>query len=101
MAPQRDSYRARALSYVLAIPTNKKDIQVAFTAPASPESWQPILTNSNAIPKNDVTLWLVEPKRLAPFPLTVNLPDHTCLAVGERIKTEGTRQQNYQCSSNN
>ncbi|MEO1508692.1 MAG: glycosyltransferase family 39 protein [Cyanobacteria bacterium J06633_23] len=101
IAPQRDSYRARALSYVLAVPTDKKDIQVAFTAPASPESWQPILTNSNAIPKNDVTLWLVEPKRLAPFPLTVNLPSHTCLAVGERIKTEGTRQQNYQCSSNN
>ena len=99
MAPQRDSYRARALSYVLAIPANKKDIQVAFTAPASPESWQPILTNSDAIPTDDLMLWLVEPKRLAPFPLTVTLPAHTCVPVGERIKTEGTRQQNYQCSA--
>ncbi|MEA5464208.1 glycosyltransferase family 39 protein [Leptothoe sp. PORK10 BA2] len=118
IAPQQDNYRARFLSYVLAIPESKdngknngkdnsrNNIQIAFTPPASPETWQPNLTNqeaiseliSGSIPMDHLTLWIVEPKRLTPFPLTVTLANHTCSPMGERIKTEGTRQQKYQCS---
>ncbi|MEM9266934.1 MAG: glycosyltransferase family 39 protein [Cyanobacteria bacterium P01_F01_bin.13] len=98
VAPQQDSYHALVLSYVLAIPDNA-NIQIAFTDPADVEVWQPSLANSDVIPAENLTLWLVEPKRQAPFPLTVVLPDRTCLPVGERIKTEGTRQQKYQCNA--
>lgn len=96
VAPQRDSYRARSLSYVLAIPPNA-NTQVAFTDSADVETWQPTLTNPDAIPAQDLTLWLVEPKRQGPFPPTVKLPQQRCFIIGERIKTEGTRQQQYQC----
>ncbi|MEM7794792.1 MAG: glycosyltransferase family 39 protein [Cyanobacteria bacterium P01_C01_bin.118] len=97
IAPQRNSYRARVLSYVLAIPPEKDNIQVAFTEPATTEPWQPTLTNSEIIPVENLILWLVEPQRQAPFPPTVILPNQTCSPIGERIKTEGTRQQKYQC----
>ena len=96
VAPQRWSYRARALSYVLAMPQNAPT-QVAFTKPAATESWQPDFTNGDAIPAGDLTLWLVEPKRPAPFPPVVVLPNQVCLISGERVNTEGTRQQKYQC----
>ncbi|MEM9486404.1 MAG: hypothetical protein AAGA83_22230, partial [Cyanobacteria bacterium P01_F01_bin.116] len=86
------------LSYVLAIPPQQENIQVAFTEPATPQTWQPTLTNSDAIPEQDLTLWLVEPQRQVPFPTMIILPNQTCLPVGERIKTEGTRQQKYQCN---
>ncbi len=98
IAPQQDSYRALALSYVLAIPQDAT-IQVAFTDPADIETWQPDLTNVEAIPAENVSLWLVEPKRQAPFPLTVRLSDRICVPVGERLKTEGTRQQKYYCDA--
>ncbi|MEM7062650.1 MAG: glycosyltransferase family 39 protein [Cyanobacteria bacterium P01_B01_bin.77] len=94
MAHQQDGHRARILSYALAMPPNT---QVAFTEPASTESWQPSVTNAEAIPPEDLTLWLVEPQRPIPFPLTVTLPNQTCSPVGKRINTEGTRQQKYQC----
>ncbi len=97
IAPQQPSYRARALSYVLAIPPRESSIQVAFTAPASADPWQPTLKNSDRLPPDDLTLWLVEPRRPLPFPPTVVLPGHTCSPQGELIKTEGTRQQRYQC----
>jgi len=97
IAPQRDSYRARVLSYVLAIPPEDTDIQVAFTEPATTEIWQPELTNNNLISTEASTLWLVEPRRQTPFPPTVVLENKTCFPRGERIKTEGTRQQKYQC----
>lgn len=95
IAPQRDSYRARALSYVLAMPANT-NTQVAFTEPADVKSWQPSLNGD--IPTEGLTLWLVEPKRQAPFPEVVQLSPQMCFPTGERINTEGTRQQQYQCS---
>ncbi len=94
IAPQQDSYRARALSYVLAMPPNT-NTQVAFTEPADVQSWRPDLSQST--PAEALVLWLVEPKRQAPFPTTVQLPQHNCFLVGKRINTEGTRQQQYQC----
>ena len=97
VAPQRKSYHARALSYVLAIPPGSDPIQVAFTEPATIEDWQPTLTNSNTIPAEKLTLWLVEPRRQIPFPPAVVLANRTCSSVGERIKTEGTGQQKYHC----
>ncbi|WP_246564456.1 glycosyltransferase family 39 protein [Leptothoe spongobia] len=96
IAPQRNSYRARALSYVLAIPSHA-NVQIAFTEPATTETWQPELTNSDKIPAEKSTLWLVEPQRQIPFPPKVVLSSQTCSLVGERIKTEGTGQQKYQC----
>lgn len=96
VAPQRDSYRARALSYVLAMPP-APNTHVAFTNPANIDSWQPRFTNNDAIPAAEFTLWLVEPKRPVPFPPTVVLANQTCLPIGERIKIEGTRQQKYHC----
>ncbi|NEQ51585.1 MAG: hypothetical protein F6K11_15825 [Leptolyngbya sp. SIO3F4] len=96
IAPQSNSYRARALSYVLAIPSDA-NVKVAFTEPATTETWQPNLTNSDTIQTDKLTLWLVEPQRQNPFPSTVLLANQTCSIVGERIKTEGTRQQKYQC----
>ncbi|MFG6093952.1 glycosyltransferase family 39 protein [Leptothoe sp. ISB3NOV94-8A] len=96
VAPQRDGYRARALSYVLAIP-QRENIQVAFTGSADVKTWQPSLNNSAAIPTNNFTLWLVEPQRQGPFPPTVSLSQHRCFQIGKRVKTEGTRQQQYQC----
>lgn len=96
LAPQRDSYRALTLSYVLAIPKTA-NIQAAFTEPAGVKNWQPTLTNSSVIPPNPLALWLVEPKRQVPFPPTVELATHICYPTGERINTEGTRQQQYQC----
>ncbi|MEO0867364.1 MAG: glycosyltransferase family 39 protein [Cyanobacteria bacterium J06642_11] len=96
IAPHRDSYRARVLSYVLAIPP-EADVQVAFTDPASPEPWQPSLDNGDGLPAGEFSLWLVEPKRSDPFPPVVILAGHTCTMEGDRIKTEGTRQQLYQC----
>lgn len=98
VAPQQDSYRARSLSYILAIPENSPT-QVAFTEPANPDVWHPTL-KGETIPSQAFTLWLVEPKRTTPFPTTVvfSAPSNqTCLPVGDRIKTEGTRQQQYQC----
>ncbi|MGD1854940.1 MAG: glycosyltransferase family 39 protein [Leptolyngbyaceae cyanobacterium] len=97
VAPQRNSYRARVLSYVLAIPPETPDIQVAFTEPAALETWQPSLVNSNTVPTEKVTLWLVEPQRQIPFPAKVVLANQICSPTGDRIKTEGTRQQKYQC----
>ena len=96
LAPQRDSYRALTLSYVLAMPKTA-NIQAAFTEPADIKNWQPRLTNSTVIPPDPLTLWLVEPKRQVPFPPTVELATHVCYPSGKRIKTEGTRQQQYQC----
>ncbi|NEP59507.1 MAG: hypothetical protein F6K31_21270 [Symploca sp. SIO2G7] len=96
VAPQQESYQARALSYVLAIPPTA-GAKVAFTNPASPGSWQPSLANDDAIPAKDFTLWLVEPRRPATFPSTVIFPNQTCTPVGDRIKTEGTGQQKYHC----
>ncbi|MBX2864635.1 MAG: glycosyltransferase family 39 protein [Leptolyngbyaceae cyanobacterium MAG.088] len=94
VAPQQDRYRALTLSYVLALPPHK-NIQVAFTEPANAKSWQPQLTH--AIPTEKITLWLVEPKRQGPFPSIVKLPQKNCFPMGKPIKTEGTRQQQYQC----
>lgn len=96
VAPQQARYRARSLSYILAMPAENAAIQVAFTAPASTDPWQPNL--SNTLPPETLNLWLVEPKRPVPFPETVVLPNHTCRLQGDRIKTEGTRQQQYQCA---
>ncbi|MEM6256096.1 MAG: glycosyltransferase family 39 protein [Cyanobacteria bacterium P01_D01_bin.156] len=97
VAPQQASYRARALSYILAIPADSSVAQVAFTEPARTELWQPVLNNSDALPTGEVALWLVEPRRSEPFPKNVVLPRHHCGLQGDRIKTEGTRQQLYQC----
>ncbi|ESA36015.1 membrane protein [Leptolyngbya sp. Heron Island J] len=97
IAPQRDGYRARALSYVLAMPPDNPNTQVAFTDPAGVKSWQPVL--SGDIPTQDLTLWLVEPQRKVPFPPVVQLSQQVCFPTGERINTEGTRQQQYQCSA--
>ncbi len=95
IAPQRDRYRARALSYVLAIPANT-NTQVAFTEPAGVKSWQPNLKGD--IPTQELDLWLVEPQRRVPFPPVVQLSQQMCSPMGERVNTEGTRQQRYQCS---
>ena len=95
IAPQRDHYRARALSYVLAMPSDNPNTQVAFTEPASTKSWQPVLRGD--IPTQDLKVWLVEPRRKIPFPPVVQLSQQVCFPTNERINTEGTRQQQYQC----
>lgn len=95
IAPSQDSYRALALSYTLAVP-RPSTAQIALTEPANINVWRPDV-NFGESPIEGATLWLIEPKREAPFPHTVVLPAQRCLPTGEKISTEGTRQQRYQC----
>ncbi|MEO1402140.1 MAG: glycosyltransferase family 39 protein [Cyanobacteria bacterium J06635_1] len=96
MASPQPSYQTRVLSYILAIPS-PTNVLVGLSPPAPPAPWQPVLENLETLPNSSLTLWLVEPKRQVPFPPTIRLPAQTCLPVGKRINTEGTRQQEYQC----